>query len=61
MSTRSNRASVWPEAVAPWRVGLVTMRADDGPTNETADGLYDQLTTAGPHFRRLYGLQADAR
>ena len=22
---------IWPEAVTPWRVGLVTMRADDQP------------------------------
>ena len=46
-ASHDNAGIIWPEAVAPWRVGLVTMRADDGPTNETADGLYDQLTTAG--------------
>ncbi|MEA3080714.1 MAG: prolyl-tRNA synthetase, partial [Sphingomonadales bacterium] len=38
---------VWPEAVAPWRVGLVTMRADDGPTVSAADALYELLTAAG--------------
>ena len=38
---------VWPEAVAPWRVGLVTMRADDEPTVAAADRLYDQLRSAG--------------
>src|SRR3954467_12391119 len=27
---------IWPEAVAPWRVGLVTMRADDPPTTAAA-------------------------
>src|SRR6478672_7546327 len=37
---------VWPEAVAPWRVGIVTMRADDQPTTEAADALYAQLTAA---------------
>ena len=38
---------VWPEAVAPWTVGLVTMRADDEPTAAAADKLYDQLRAAG--------------
>ena len=38
---------VWPEAVAPWRVGLVTMRADDEPSVTAADKLYDQLRAAG--------------
>ena len=38
---------VWPEAVAPWRVGLVTMRADDGPSVAAADALYEQLRAAG--------------
>ena len=38
---------VWPEAVAPWRVGLVTMRADDEPSVSAASLLYDQLSQAG--------------
>ena len=38
---------VWPEAVAPWQVGLVTMRADDEPSTTAADQLYDQLRAAG--------------
>jgi prolyl-tRNA synthetase len=38
---------VWPEAVAPWRVGLVTMRADDEPTVAAADDVYAKLTSAG--------------
>jgi prolyl-tRNA synthetase len=38
---------IWPEAVAPWRVGLVTMRADDGASAIAADGLYDHLRSAG--------------
>ena len=38
---------VWPEAVAPWRVGVVTMRADDEASVAAADGLYDQLRAAG--------------
>ncbi|HEU5285143.1 MAG TPA: proline--tRNA ligase [Sphingomicrobium sp.] len=38
---------IWPEAVAPWRVGIVTMRADDEPTAAAADRLYSDLTAAG--------------
>jgi prolyl-tRNA synthetase len=38
---------VWPEAVAPWRVGIVTMRADDQPSAAAADDLYNKLTAAG--------------
>ena len=38
---------IWPEAVAPWRVGLVTMRADDQPSLAAAESLYEQLTGAG--------------
>jgi prolyl-tRNA synthetase len=38
---------IWPEAVAPWKVGLVTMRADDEATVAAADGLYAKLQEAG--------------
>ena len=38
---------VWPEAVAPWRVGLVTMRGDDPATVAVADDLYARLNAAG--------------
>jgi len=38
---------VWPDAVAPWRVGIVTMRADDAPSASAADALYTQLDGAG--------------
>ena len=38
---------IWPEAVAPWRVGLVTMRSDDEASNAAADSLYSQLEGAG--------------
>ena len=34
---------VWPEAVAPWRVGIVTMRADDESSIAAAESLYEQL------------------
>src|SRR5881394_3876587 len=38
---------IWPESVAPWRVGLVTMRADDQPSREAAEQLYGHLLGAG--------------
>jgi prolyl-tRNA synthetase len=38
---------VWPDPVAPWRVGLVTMRADDQPSTAAADQIYAQLNAAG--------------
>jgi prolyl-tRNA synthetase len=38
---------VWPEAVAPWQVGIVTMRQDDEATVVTAQSLYEQLHEAG--------------
>jgi prolyl-tRNA synthetase len=38
---------VWPEAVAPWQVGLVTMRADDDATVTAGDELYAKLAAAG--------------
>ncbi|MCY7398413.1 MAG: proline--tRNA ligase [Sphingomonas bacterium] len=38
---------VWPEAVAPWTVGLVTMRGDDAASIAAADDIYEKLTAAG--------------
>ncbi|HEY9553219.1 proline--tRNA ligase [Allosphingosinicella sp.] len=38
---------IWPESVAPYRVGLINMRADDAACTEAADRLYGQLREAG--------------
>jgi prolyl-tRNA synthetase len=38
---------IWPEAVAPWKVGLVTMRQDDQATVAAAEDLYGKLKAAG--------------
>jgi prolyl-tRNA synthetase len=38
---------VWPESVAPFKVGLVNMRADDPRCAAVADRLYAQLAGAG--------------
>jgi prolyl-tRNA synthetase len=37
---------IWPESVAPWKVGLVTMRQDDQPTIAAAEDLYAKLKAA---------------
>ena len=38
---------VWPDEVAPYRVGLINMRADDARCAAAADDLYAKLTAAG--------------
>ncbi len=38
---------IWPEAVAPYRVGIVTIRTDHGPSVAAADRIYAELTAAG--------------
>ena len=38
---------IWPEAVAPWKVGLITMRQDDDATVAAAEELYGKLQNAG--------------
>jgi len=38
---------VWPEAVAPFQVGLINMRADDGNCASAADEIYGTLNQAG--------------
>ena len=38
---------VWPDAVAPWKVGIVTMRGDDAASAQAASELYAKLTSAG--------------
>jgi prolyl-tRNA synthetase len=38
---------VWPESVAPYRVGLINMRADDTACAAAADSIYARLEAAG--------------
>jgi prolyl-tRNA synthetase len=38
---------VWPDAVAPWSVGLVTMRGDDEASRAVASDIYHKLTSVG--------------
>jgi prolyl-tRNA synthetase len=42
-----DKGIVWPDAVAPFRVGLINMRSDDGNVTSAADEIYGRLTDAG--------------
>ncbi len=38
---------IWPDTVAPFRVGLINLKPGDAPTDEAAEGIYERLTNAG--------------
>jgi prolyl-tRNA synthetase len=38
---------IWPESVAPFRVGLINLKAGDGKTDAACDDLYGKLRGAG--------------
>jgi prolyl-tRNA synthetase len=38
---------IWPEAIAPFAVGLMNLKADDPACIQLADGLYDTLSSRG--------------
>ena len=42
-----DKGIVWPDSVAPFQVGLINMRADDGNCASAADEIYGRLTQAG--------------
>jgi prolyl-tRNA synthetase len=46
-ASHDDQGIVWPESVAPFKVGLVNMRADDPRCAAAADALYAQLEGAG--------------
>jgi prolyl-tRNA synthetase len=46
-ASHDDNGIIWPDAVAPWQVGLVTMRGDDAASQAAAGDLYDKLTAAG--------------
>ena len=46
-ASHDDNGIIWPEAVAPWKVGLVTMRGDDQATIDAAEDIYAKLTAAG--------------
>jgi prolyl-tRNA synthetase len=38
---------IWPESVAPWQFGIVTMRPDDAASVAAAEDIYDKLQSMG--------------
>lgn len=46
-ASHDDKGIVWPEAVAPFRVGLINMRADDGNVTSAADEIYGKLSDCG--------------
>ena len=46
-ASHDDNGIVWPEEVAPWKVGLVTMRGDDEASVAAADDIYAKLIAAG--------------
>ena len=46
-ASHDDNGIVWPEAVAPWKVGIVTMRQDDSASAAAAEELYGNLQLAG--------------
>jgi len=46
-ASHDDKGIIWPDAVAPYQVGLINMRADDQACAKAADDLYAQLQAAG--------------
>ena len=46
-ASHDDKGIVWPDAVAPYAVGLINMRADDAACTAAADALYKELQAAG--------------
>ena len=46
-ASHDDKGIVWPEAVAPWQVGIVTMRQDDAASAAAAEDGYARLQAAG--------------
>jgi prolyl-tRNA synthetase len=46
-ASHDDNGIIWPESVAPFRVGLINMRSDDKACSESADDIYGRLRGAG--------------
>jgi len=46
-ASHDERGIVWPEAVAPFKVGIVNVKQGDGAADAACEGLYRALTAAG--------------
>jgi prolyl-tRNA synthetase len=46
-ASHDDRGIIWPDSVAPFKVGLINLKAGDAATDSVANQLYDHLTKAG--------------
>jgi len=46
-ASHDDNGIIWPESVAPYRIGLINMRVDDANCTAASDALYESLTAAG--------------
>ncbi|BBK42854.1 proline--tRNA ligase [Allostella vacuolata] len=46
-ASHDDRGIIWPESVAPFRVGLINLRVGDAACSAAATGIYDTLRKAG--------------
>jgi prolyl-tRNA synthetase len=46
-ASHDDKGIVWPDGVAPFQVGLINMRSDDGNVTSAADEIYGRLQQAG--------------
>jgi prolyl-tRNA synthetase len=46
-ASHDDKGIVWPDSVAPFQVGLINMRVDDGNVTSAADEIYGRLREAG--------------
>jgi prolyl-tRNA synthetase len=46
-ASHDDNGIIWPEAIAPFKVGLINLKRGDHMTDMECDGLYERLTRAG--------------
>lgn len=46
-ASHDDNGIIWPESVAPYRIGLINMRVDDAGCTAASDDLYAKLSAAG--------------
>jgi prolyl-tRNA synthetase len=46
-ASHDDNGIIWPESIAPFRIGLINLRSDDATCSTAADALYDKLTASG--------------
>lgn len=50
-ASHDDRGIIWPESIAPFKVGIINMRANDEKCTKACEDLYARLT---PHAATLY-------